>query len=158
MEKLKEKLWETLQQLKKEEFQKFKWLLGQKVVEGFPGIAVAQLETANRLKTVDLIVQKYQDSGALQVTLTVLRKISRNDLVDDLWKETKDFKGKFGSKSSSLHLEFLIKTTTVQGSSSGTQETKDQAVRRAEPETRQPTYCHQKVLMWARLMFLSFLV
>lgn len=82
MAKLTEELWNILQELKEEEFKTFKWLLKQNdVLEGFSGIRPAQLEKADRQDTVDLIVQKYQDSGALRLTLTVLEKISRNDLV-----------------------------------------------------------------------------
>lgn len=99
---MEEKLWKTLQRLNGEEFKTFKWFLKKKVLESFSGIPVAQLEGAERSETVDLMVQKYQDSGALKVTLLVLGKIFRNDLVEDLLEETKDFKGKSGSKVHSI--------------------------------------------------------
>ncbi|XP_037616255.1 zinc-binding protein A33-like [Sebastes umbrosus] len=75
MAKLEEDLWKTLQDLKEEEFNKFKWFLK------LDGIPVAQLEKANRQDTVDLMVQKHQDDGARKLTIKVLEKISRNDLV-----------------------------------------------------------------------------
>ncbi|XP_070848168.1 E3 ubiquitin-protein ligase TRIM21-like [Chaetodon trifascialis] len=85
MAKLAEELWNTLQDLGEDEFKNFKWFLKQDdVLEGFSGIAVAQLEKAERRDTVDLMVQKYQGPGALQVALKVLEKISRNDLVQHL--------------------------------------------------------------------------
>lgn len=93
---MEEQLWKTLQKLENEEFATFKWFLKQKVLGSFSGIPVAQLQKADREKTVDLMVQKYQDSGALEVTLLVLGKVSRNDLVKDLLEETKLFKGKSG--------------------------------------------------------------
>lgn len=93
---------ETLQELNRDEFKMFKWFLKKKTVGSFSGIPVAQLEAAGILETVDLMVQKYQDSGALEVTLLVLRKVSRNDLVEDLLEETKHFKGKSGSKVHSI--------------------------------------------------------
>lgn len=86
MEKLEEKLWRTLQRLNKDQFQNFKWFLKKRVLDGLSGIPEAQLEGANRLETVDLMVQRYLGSGALEVTLVVLEKISRNDLVTDLKK------------------------------------------------------------------------
>nr|XP_046234805.1 E3 ubiquitin-protein ligase TRIM21-like [Scatophagus argus] len=85
MVKLTEELWKTLQNLREDEFGSFKWFLKQdEVLEGFSGIPVARLEKANRLDTVDLMVQKYPGPGALKVTLEVLHKISRNDLVQGL--------------------------------------------------------------------------
>lgn len=92
-QKLEEKLLKTLQCLKKEEFKNFKWYLKMPVLE-FPGIPVAHLEEADRCKTVDLMVQNYQGCGALGVTLEVLGKIHRNDLVQDLSEDNKHFKGK----------------------------------------------------------------
>lgn len=86
MEKLEEKLWSTLQRLNTDQFQNFKWFLKKRVLDGLSGIPEAQLERANRLETVDLMVQRYLGSGALEVTLVVLEKICRNDLVMDLKK------------------------------------------------------------------------
>ncbi|XP_044199525.1 NACHT, LRR and PYD domains-containing protein 14-like [Thunnus albacares] len=82
MAKLKEELFKILAKLKEDEFKDFKWFLEQDdILEGFKGIPVAQLEKAARRDTVDLMVQKYQDPGALQVTNEILEKINRNDLV-----------------------------------------------------------------------------
>eukprot|EP00064_Thunnus_orientalis_P021172 superscaffoldBa00006265_g21328 len=85
MVKLKEELWETLEELHKDAFKKFKWFLNQDdILEGFKGIPVAQLVKAGRQDTVDLMVQKHQDHRALQLTMKILEKISRNDLVQRL--------------------------------------------------------------------------
>lgn len=105
MEKLEEKLWRTLQRLTKDQFQSFKWFLKINVLEDFPGIPEAQLEEAGRSAMVDLMVQKYQSSGALKVTLEVLGKISRNDLVQDLLEASQHFKGKPRSKLSGVSEE-----------------------------------------------------
>lgn len=94
MAKLTEELWKTLQELTIDEFKNFKWFLKQdEVLEGFIGIAPAQLETAERHDTVDLMLQKYLGGGALKVTLEILEKISRNDLVQVLLKTTSELKG-----------------------------------------------------------------
>lgn len=95
MAKLTEELWKTLQELTEDEFKNFKWFLKQDdVLEGFSGIAVARLERAERHETVDLMMQKYQGPGALKVSLVVLKKISRNDLMQCLLHTSLRLKGK----------------------------------------------------------------
>ncbi|XP_042260019.1 NACHT, LRR and PYD domains-containing protein 6-like [Thunnus maccoyii] len=90
MEKLKEELLNTLEKLSKKQFKRFKWYLKQDgVLVGFKGIPVAQLEKAGREDTVDLMVQKHQDHGALQLTMKVLEKMGRKDLVQRLQKKAK---------------------------------------------------------------------
>ncbi|XP_059203696.1 NACHT, LRR and PYD domains-containing protein 12-like [Centropristis striata] len=78
-----ELLLRVLQDLGNEEFKHFQWLLKQAdIVEGFPAIPKSRLEEANRHDTVDQIVQIYSLPGALQITVEVLKKINRNDLVE----------------------------------------------------------------------------
>ena len=97
MEKLKEKLLNTLEDLKEDEFKKFKWFLNQDdILEDFKGIPVAKLEKAEREDTVDLMVQKHQDPRALQLTIKILEKICRNDLVQRLQNSHSGSKGKLG--------------------------------------------------------------
>ncbi|XP_042285994.1 GTPase IMAP family member 8-like [Thunnus maccoyii] len=85
MTKHKEELFKILAKLKEDEFKDFKWFLEQDGnLEGFSGIPVAQLENAAKTRTVDLMVQKYQEPGALLLTKKVLEKINRNDLVQHL--------------------------------------------------------------------------
>lgn len=83
------KLWNALHELKDDEFKKFKWLLKD-------DIPAARLEKAEREDTVDLMVQKYGDTGAMKETMTVLEKICRNDLVQGLKNSCPDPKGKLG--------------------------------------------------------------
>lgn len=95
MAKLTEELWKTLNELTEDEFKNFKWFLKQDdVLKGFSGIAVARLERADRKDTVDLMVQKHQGPGALKVSLEVLKKISRNDLMQCLLNTSLRLKGK----------------------------------------------------------------
>ncbi|KAK2859197.1 hypothetical protein Q5P01_003817 [Channa striata] len=85
MTKLKEELWKTLQNLRQEQFKHFQWFLKQDdTLEGFSPIPEAQLENADRQDTVDLIVQMYGRPRALERTVKILEKISRNDLVQQL--------------------------------------------------------------------------
>ncbi|XP_073336437.1 zinc finger protein RFP-like [Pagrus major] len=81
MAKLLVNLWKTLQELKDDEFKKFKWFLKQ---EPISAISAAQLEKADRQDTVDLMAQKYGETGAITETMKVLEEISRNDLVESL--------------------------------------------------------------------------
>lgn len=86
MTKLAEELWNALLQLTDDEFDSFKWFLKlDGVPEGFPRIAAARLQKANRQEAVDLMLQKHGGPGALKVTLAVLEKISRNDLAQSLF-------------------------------------------------------------------------
>ncbi|KAL7370595.1 hypothetical protein ABVT39_005026 [Epinephelus coioides] len=78
MANLPVKLWKALEELKDDEFKKFKWFLKQ------DNISAAQLEKADRQDTVDLMAQKYGSNGAVKETMTVLEKISRIDLVQGL--------------------------------------------------------------------------
>ncbi|XP_055362722.1 NACHT, LRR and PYD domains-containing protein 12-like isoform X3 [Betta splendens] len=90
-----EKLLNILEDLKDEEFTKFKWFLQQpgsldnrpikrRRVEGFTDIKTSRLEHTSRCDTVDVMVQTYRPHGAMEVTRKVLEKINRNDLVQSL--------------------------------------------------------------------------
>ncbi|XP_071375304.1 NACHT, LRR and PYD domains-containing protein 12-like [Centroberyx affinis] len=84
MTTVKELLLETLNDLGDEELKGFQWFLQQAdILEGFTAIPKSQLEKANRLDTVDQMVQTYNEN-TLEVTKKVLKKISRNDLVQSL--------------------------------------------------------------------------
>ena len=79
-----ELLLETLEDLADEELKIFKWFLQQaEILEGFPAIPKSHLEKADRLDTLDLIVHTYHEHS-MEVTMKVLTKISRNDLVQRL--------------------------------------------------------------------------
>lgn len=78
-----ELLLRVLQELGNEELKLFQWhLKNAGIIEGFPGIPKSRLEDADRQDTVDQMVQTYSIPGALQITVEVLKKISRNDLVE----------------------------------------------------------------------------
>ncbi|KAF1394434.1 hypothetical protein PFLUV_G00000260 [Perca fluviatilis] len=77
-------LFNTLEDLKQEEFKKFKWCLQQDILKGYQSIKVSMLEIAERQDTVDVMVKTYKLQGALKVTKKVLEMINRNDLVQRL--------------------------------------------------------------------------
>uniref|UniRef100_A0A8P4K2H1 NACHT, LRR and PYD domains-containing protein 12-like n=1 Tax=Dicentrarchus labrax TaxID=13489 RepID=A0A8P4K2H1_DICLA len=80
-----EDLLNTLKGLRDEDFRDFKWYLEQPdILERYQAIKVCELQTAERRDTVKLMVNNYELHGALKVTKKVLKKINRNDLVQNL--------------------------------------------------------------------------
>ncbi|XP_042265081.1 NACHT, LRR and PYD domains-containing protein 3-like [Thunnus maccoyii] len=80
----KEMILETLEDLGAEDFKMFKWYLQQQgVLEGFRAIRKSQLENADRMDTVDQMVQNYC-INTIKVTRMVLVKINQNSLLENL--------------------------------------------------------------------------
>ncbi|XP_044228068.1 NACHT, LRR and PYD domains-containing protein 12-like isoform X3 [Thunnus albacares] len=73
-----------LEDLNDEEFKKFKWSLKYEKVGDIPPIKESQLSKADMPDTVDLMVQNYKLSGAVEVIKNILKKIRRNNLVEKL--------------------------------------------------------------------------
>ncbi|XP_071361433.1 uncharacterized protein [Trachinotus anak] len=72
---------DILDNLKDDEFKRFKWLLEKETVDDIPPIKVKQLSNAKREETTDLMVQKYGFTGAVGLMERLLKTIGRNDLV-----------------------------------------------------------------------------
>uniref|UniRef100_A0A8K9UTD2 B30.2/SPRY domain-containing protein n=1 Tax=Oncorhynchus mykiss TaxID=8022 RepID=A0A8K9UTD2_ONCMY len=90
---VKERLLAVLEDLGSDELKRFKWhLTTENQLDGFLPIPKGQLETSNRLDIVDQMVQKYRGNVAVQITLIILKKISRNDLHRQHSKVTKTSK------------------------------------------------------------------
>ncbi|XP_029923613.1 NACHT, LRR and PYD domains-containing protein 12-like, partial [Myripristis murdjan] len=84
MATLKEQLLGVLEDLGKEDLNKFKWFLKDaEIMSPSPAIPKSKLEKANRLVTVDLMVQIY-GKNTVEVTKKVLSKMNKNDLVQRL--------------------------------------------------------------------------
>ncbi|XP_051797887.1 NACHT, LRR and PYD domains-containing protein 12-like [Acanthochromis polyacanthus] len=80
-----EVLLNILDDLRDEELSTFQWYLQQpNNVQSLPAITKSRLQTTNRCKTVDVMVETYGLQRAVQVTRVVLEKISRNDLLQRL--------------------------------------------------------------------------
>ncbi|XP_053179078.1 NACHT, LRR and PYD domains-containing protein 12-like [Scomber japonicus] len=73
-----------LDDLRNDEFKNFKWHLKHEKVDDIKPIKVNLLSKAERRDVVDLMVQKYELAGAVEVLESILKKISRNDLVSEL--------------------------------------------------------------------------
>ncbi|KAK6312537.1 hypothetical protein J4Q44_G00182010 [Coregonus suidteri] len=84
---IKERILAILKDLVSEELKNFKWHLIDNPLDGFLHIPKCQLETSDRLDTVDQMVQKYRENGAVMITLEVLKKMGRNDLAEKLKRD-----------------------------------------------------------------------
>lgn len=75
----------TLENLKKQEFKKFKWFLKQdNILEGQKGFPASKLEKADRPDTVDMMILKYNNDGALELTKRILKEMNMNKLESEL--------------------------------------------------------------------------
>uniref|UniRef100_A0AAX7STT5 NACHT domain-containing protein n=1 Tax=Astatotilapia calliptera TaxID=8154 RepID=A0AAX7STT5_ASTCA len=81
----KEILLGTLEDLGRDDFEKFKWHLKNGSVEGLPAIPVSKLEDAERTDIVDLMFDTYS-INTFQVTKNLLGRLNRNDLLENLNK------------------------------------------------------------------------
>lgn len=80
----KEVLLGILEDLGAEDFKKFKWYLQQKeVLEGFPAIRKSRLENADRVDTLEQMVQNYC-INTIKVLKIVLVKMNKNDLMENI--------------------------------------------------------------------------
>lgn len=65
-------LMNSLNDLLKDEWSRFLWHLKKH------NFSASELENANVLKTVDLMMDRCQKDGAVELTLTILRKMNKN--------------------------------------------------------------------------------
>ncbi|XP_025760996.1 NLR family CARD domain-containing protein 3-like [Oreochromis niloticus] len=80
----KEILLGTLEDLGRDDFEKFKWhLKNNGCVEGLPAIPESKLENAERTDIVDLMFDAYS-INTFEVTKNLLGSINRNDLLENL--------------------------------------------------------------------------
>ncbi|XP_076020711.1 NACHT, LRR and PYD domains-containing protein 3-like [Genypterus blacodes] len=76
----------ALENLKDDEFKRFKWLLPQPDARGtFPVIPQAKLQNADRMDTVDLMFEANKEDSQ-EVTIKILKRMQKNDLAQHLSK------------------------------------------------------------------------
>ncbi|XP_014869252.1 PREDICTED: uncharacterized protein LOC106934087 [Poecilia mexicana] len=80
----KKDLVDILDDLRKADFDTFKWHLKQETWNGKGPIKESKLEDAKILAVVDLMVEMFELPGAVEVMVNILKKINRNDLVKKL--------------------------------------------------------------------------
>ncbi|XP_036418747.1 NACHT, LRR and PYD domains-containing protein 12-like isoform X2 [Colossoma macropomum] len=83
MANISQVLLDTLQNLGGKDLKLFQWKLTSGV-EGFKSIPKALLEDADRLDTVDKMVASYDLSGAVAITLDILKNLNQNQLAEEL--------------------------------------------------------------------------
>lgn len=72
MTSVQELLEQTLNELLKEERSRFQWHLKNH------GIQASELESANVFQTVDKMVDRFKPEGAVDITVTILKKMQKN--------------------------------------------------------------------------------
>ncbi|XP_076989655.1 NACHT, LRR and PYD domains-containing protein 4 [Tamandua tetradactyla] len=77
-----------LEELKKEEFRKFKELLKQEALQlGLPQIAWADVRKATKEDLANLMIQRYEEQQAWDVTFRIFQKLNRKDLCQKATRE-----------------------------------------------------------------------
>ncbi|XP_067467056.1 NLR family CARD domain-containing protein 3-like isoform X1 [Thunnus thynnus] len=91
-------LLDILDDLTDDQFGNFKWHLKEyEKVGDIPPIKQSKLSKADRPDTVDLMVQNYKLSGAVEVIKNILKKISRDDLVRNISSGAEGGEGSTGA-------------------------------------------------------------
>ncbi|XP_016519199.1 uncharacterized protein LOC107833734 [Poecilia formosa] len=80
----KKDLVDILDDLRKADFDTFKWHLKQETWNGKGPIKESKLEDTKTFTVVDLMVEMFELPGAVEVMVNILKKINRNDLVKKL--------------------------------------------------------------------------
>lgn len=79
-----EHLLDTLDALDREKLKRFKWHLQQDA-----HVSAADLENADAIDTVDLMMACCGPERAVMITMNILRKMRQNQLAEELENETK---------------------------------------------------------------------
>lgn len=74
-----------LDEVTSEEMKRFQWLLIRHQRRGYEPIKKSELDRdTSRENTVELMVNKYKENGALGVTINILKNMNQNTLADEL--------------------------------------------------------------------------
>ncbi|XP_066511283.1 protein NLRC3-like [Hoplias malabaricus] len=84
MASVPEILLKTLEQLSTEDMKKFHWYLQQPNLPGFSPIPKGHLRSSRSMMMVDRMCNSYGDTGAMKVTVVILRKMNQNNLAEQL--------------------------------------------------------------------------
>ncbi|XP_042372787.1 pyrin-like [Plectropomus leopardus] len=80
-------LLKTLEGLRKDDFETFKWYLTMEVLEGCSPIPVCHLEEASRTNTVKRMTENYGEDSAVKITIEILKKLGNNNAAEELKKK-----------------------------------------------------------------------
>ncbi|KAK1886111.1 Interferon-inducible protein AIM2 [Dissostichus eleginoides] len=77
----------TLEDLGKEDYEKFKWFLNQENLAGVEPIAWSKLQYASRIETVSQMTRSYGKETAMKVAVEILKKMKNMYAAEELTKK-----------------------------------------------------------------------
>ncbi|XP_077303361.1 pyrin-like [Lithobates pipiens] len=90
----KDLIYSILTEMKEQSFEEFKVYLNDEcILKPYQHIPVAELERAKRIDVPDLLIRRYQQQGALEVTLN-LEAIKESNLAEKLRSEVRSLRFK----------------------------------------------------------------
>ncbi|XP_072548658.1 NACHT, LRR and PYD domains-containing protein 3-like [Salminus brasiliensis] len=114
MVNIPEELLKTIWDLWEGDLKLFQWHLTN-CVEGFDHLPKGLLEKADRQYTVDKMVETYGISRAVEITLTILKKINQNQLAEELkTKVSRESAGFSAAVFSAAQTGVLVSTLTAE--------------------------------------------
>uniref|UniRef100_A0A8C1LZB5 Pyrin domain-containing protein n=1 Tax=Cyprinus carpio TaxID=7962 RepID=A0A8C1LZB5_CYPCA len=84
MASVSEQLLVALDELDADKLKRFKWHL-----KNHYGVSAADLEKADALDTVDLMMKRFGPEEAVKITVDILRKMNQNHVAEELEKKHK---------------------------------------------------------------------
>lgn len=100
-------LLEHLDELVQDDFKTFKSFLTYNMVQGIEPIPCSRLENAKQFDVVKLMVDKYDESHAAEITAQILEKISQKKLANNLKKKLEGLEDKV-SEGKSVFFFFVF--------------------------------------------------
>ncbi|XP_048103758.1 caspase b-like, partial [Alosa alosa] len=87
---LLELLFKTIDDLEERDFKRFKAFLSEKHLRGYEPIPKARLENADATEIINQMSQAYDRDGAVRITASILKKMCRIGLVNDMRHTVRD--------------------------------------------------------------------
>ncbi|KAL7881126.1 hypothetical protein SRHO_G00033800, partial [Serrasalmus rhombeus] len=108
MENIRRQLLDILEELLSDDLKKFQWHLTNGV-EGFRHIPKSLMENANRFNTVDTMVERYPQNGAVEITLKILNQMNQNELAEKLRTNLRESNADAQRRAENQNLKSKIK-------------------------------------------------
>lgn len=77
-------LLDTLDELGKSDFDKFKWYLSMEILDGCKPIPKSYLEDASRINTVSKMTEYYVEEMAVSISIEILKRMNMNNAAEKL--------------------------------------------------------------------------
>ncbi|XP_037388078.1 NACHT, LRR and PYD domains-containing protein 3-like isoform X1 [Pygocentrus nattereri] len=108
MENIRRQLLDILEELLSDDLKKFQWHLTNGV-EGFRHIPKSLMENVNRFNTVDTMVERYPQNGAVEITLKILNQMNQNELAEKLRTNLRESNADAQRRAENQYLKSKIK-------------------------------------------------